>query len=146
MTYTTAPAHTAIADRPLAVAGQFLDALLARDFRAVGSCLEPGVRMRALVPRGLLERDGPDAVAGQLRTWFATDERLEVIDATVGQIGPRVYLRWRLRLVSPEPDGQARELEQHAFVTVARRIAVMDLLCCGFFTASAHTASEGTHP
>jgi hypothetical protein len=68
-----------------------------------------------------------------------------VIDATVGQVGPRMYLRWRLRLLSPEPGGTARELEQHAFVTVARRIAVMDLLCCGFFTASAPTAPEGTH-
>jgi hypothetical protein len=145
MTSTTAPDHATIADGPLAVAGQFLDALLARDFRAVTCCLEPDVRMRALVPRGLLERDGPDQVAGQLRTWFATDERLEVIDATVGQVGPRIYLRWRLRLLSPEPGGPARELEQHAFVTVARRIAVMDLLCCGFFTASAPTAEEGTH-
>jgi hypothetical protein len=145
MTYTTAPAHTAIADGPLAVAGQFLDALLARDFRAVGSCLEPDVHLRALVPRGLLERDGPDAVAGQLRTWFATDERLELIDATVGQIGPRLYLRWRLRLLSPAPGGPAREVEQHAFVTVRQRIAVMDLLCCGFFTASAPTAQEGTY-
>lgn len=146
MTLTTTPEHATIVDGPLAVAGQFLDALLARDFRALARCLEPDVRMRALVPRGLLERDGPAEVAGQLRTWFATDERLEVIDATVGQVGPRIYLRWRLRLITAEPGGPARELEQHAFVTVARRIAVMDLLCCGFFTAPAPTASEGTHP
>lgn len=107
-----------------------LAALTGRDFPALGDCLAPDVRFRATLPPRMLDLTGRDATLEHFRTWFGGDDALEVLDTAVGGIGPKVYLRWRLRLTAP--DGAAREVEQHVFATGGERFEALDLLCSGF--------------
>ncbi|HEV7203452.1 MAG TPA: hypothetical protein VGN18_02515 [Jatrophihabitans sp.] len=112
------------------VAGLLLDALTRRDFDALLDCLDPGVRFRALVPPGAFELTTATETVARFRRWFDGPDAFEVVDASVGRIGAKTYLRWQLRL---EPaDGPARIVEQHAYTTGAERIETLDLLCSGF--------------
>lgn len=112
-----------------AVAGLFVDSLGRRDFGAMAGCLAPGVVLRGLTPRQQIEVVGPDEVVARFDRWFAGPERFEVLDATIGELGPRLYLRWRVAMTSP---ASTRIVEQHLFATVAGRIVRLDLLCSGF--------------
>lgn len=125
---------TSLTDRTHAwpVAGLLLDALTRRDFDAVQACLDERVRFRALVPSGAFELDGAASTAAKFGTWFGGDDEFEVVDAAIGQLGGRMYARWRVRMwPSGRPD-HARTAEQHVFTTGTDRIATLDLLCSGF--------------
>ena len=70
----------------------------------------------------------------EFRLWFASEaEAFEMLDATVGEIGPRLYLRWRVRMtpLAPAP-GDARIVEQHAFAIGGEQLETLSLLCSGF--------------
>jgi hypothetical protein len=116
------------------VAGSFLEGLTARDFEHLAGTLDPGVRLRALLPGGPGEWHGREAAAAVLRSWFGAAERFDVVDATVGEVAGRLQLVWRIRL-RPAPfdlgDGW-HLIEQHAFVDAADRITGVDLVCSGF--------------
>ena len=125
---------TSLPTRPHAwpVAGLLLDALTRRDFDALQACLDEGVRFRALVPPGPFQLDGAADTAARFGAWFGGDDHFEVADAAVGQLGARMYARWRVRMwPSGRPD-QARVAEQHVFTTGNDRILTLDLLCSGF--------------
>jgi limonene-1,2-epoxide hydrolase len=112
------------------LAGRFLDTLLRRDFDALQSCLSATVRCQVLEPSGAWSVTGAVDTAAAIRAWFGAAELFEVHDAAIGQVGSRVYLRWRIA------QGAARAsateiVEQHAFVTIENRIAAMDLLSSG---------------
>jgi ketosteroid isomerase-like protein len=128
----TTPTATrdSVTDPHWTVAGRFLDCLASRDFDGVADCLDPMVRFRALIPPAQLEIDGPAGTAEKFRDWFGHWETFEVLDAEVGQIGPRLVLRWRLRTQSG--GDPARVVEQHAFLTVDDRVVNFDLMCSGF--------------
>lgn len=112
------------------VAGRLLDALTRRDFASLGSCLEPDVRFRALVPPGPFELGTAAAVEAKFAGWFGGEDRFEVVDATASRIGTKVYLRWRIRMTPAE--GPSREAEQHLYLSGEDRVAAIDLLCSGF--------------
>jgi hypothetical protein len=112
----------------------FIEALARRDFAALGDCLEPGVRLRALLPAGPAEMTGREEVAGWFRSLFGGPEDLQLADATVGEVGPRLYLRWRASLTAPGPSGPRHLVEQHVFAASGERISALDLLCSGFVT------------
>lgn len=114
------------------VVGLLLDALTRRDFDAFGACLAPDVRFRALVPRGPFELDSAAETSAKFRTWFGGDDLFEVVDASVGQLGTRLYARWRIRMFPPGKPEEARLAEQHIFTTGTERIESVDLLCSGF--------------
>jgi hypothetical protein len=118
----------------LSVGGLLIEALARQDFTALAGCLDPNVRMRALLPRGAIEVVGSDQVAGCLRSLFGGPDGLEVADGSVGGIGPRLYLRWRVSLTPAGTSGRRRQVEQHVFATTATsgQISVLDLLCSGF--------------
>ena len=113
-------------------AGLFLEALASRDFVALASCLHPELRFRALVPPGPFETTGAELALTRFRTWFAGDDAFEVVDASIGQVGTRIYLRWRVRMRSAAAPGAVRLVEQHAFASAGDRIETLDLLCSGF--------------
>ena len=113
-------------------AGRFLEALALRDFAALASCLHPDLRFRALVPPGPFETAGAEQALSRFRTWFAGDDAFEVVDASIGQVGSRIYLRWRVRMRSASDPGSVRLVEQHAFASAGDRIESLDLLCSGF--------------
>jgi SnoaL-like domain len=115
----------------LSVGGLFIEALARRDFAAMADCLGPSVRLRALLPPGPVELAGREEVTGWFRSLFGGPEGLELADATVGEVGPRLYLRWRVSLTVPEASGPSRLVEQHVFADGGERIGALDLLCSG---------------
>lgn len=117
------------------ISGRLLDALSRRDFPAFERCLADTVRLRALVPPGPFELSGPVAVADKFHTWFGGEEEFELVEASASEIGTKQYLRWRIRLTSPE-SGQSRTAEQHVYTTGRDRIETIDLLCSGFQAAN----------
>ena len=116
------------------VGGTFLEGLGARDFGRLAASLAPDVRMRALLPPGPMEWAGSEEVAETFRSWFGEASDFELIDATVGEVGGRLHLSWRLR-VRPAPFGIGdgwHVIEQQAYADAGAAIDSLDLLCSGF--------------
>lgn len=114
------------------VVGLLLDALTRRDFAAFGACLADDVRFRALVPPGPFELGTAAETEARFRRWFDGEDAFEVVDASVGQLGGRLYARWRIRMQPPGRPEAARIVEQHIFTTGNERVETLDLLCSGF--------------
>ena len=113
-----------------AVGYRVLRALVARDFRALASCLDEHVRFRALLPPGLREVNGAVETANCFRDWFGAADRLELLGGGVEPVAQRARLSWRMRVHEP---ARRRLIEQQAFATVRDdRIVALDLLCSGF--------------
>lgn len=116
------------------VGGIFLEALANRDFNRLATTLAPNIHFRALLPPGPMECQGADAVTDAFRSWFAEPTEFEVVDATVGEVGHRLHLSWRLR-VRPAPFGIGagwHVIEQQAYADAGEVIDAIDLLCSGF--------------
>lgn len=115
------------------VAGLLLEALAARDFDQMADCFEPAATMRALLPPGLTECEGAEQIVDNLRGWFGGAEEFEVLDGTVGEVGGRLHVAWRLRLrPTPWGDDAWHVIEQQAYLRAGERIDAIDLLCSGF--------------
>lgn len=116
------------------VGGVFLEALTTRDYDQMASTLSAGVRFRAMLPPGPMDWSGAEEVAGVFASWFGDAEDFELLDATVGEVGGRLHLSWRLR-VRPAPfdigDGW-HVIEQQAYADATETIEALDLLCSGF--------------
>lgn len=116
------------------VGGIFLEALANRDFDRLAATLGSNIRFRALLPPGPMEWQGPEAVAGAFRSWFGEPDEFELVDATVGEVGGRLHLTWRLR-VRPAPFGIGEGwhvIEQQAYADATGTIEALDILCSGF--------------
>jgi hypothetical protein len=122
--------------------GIFLEALASRDFVGMAATLGANVRFRALLPPGPMQWQGHSQVAEVFRSWFRDADDLELADATVGGIGGRLHLSWRIR-VRPAPFGIGEGwhvIERHGYAADAgAAIETLDLLCCGFHTEGART-------
>jgi hypothetical protein len=79
---------------------------------------------------------GPEDVVARFRRWFGGPDTLEIVDATVGDVGPKLYLRWRVAMTPVSRSEPPRLLEQHVYATIDERIVGLDLLCSGFVAAS----------
>jgi hypothetical protein len=116
------------------VGGVFLEALTARDYQQMASTFSGDVRFRAMLPPGPMDWNGADEVAAVFTSWFGGAEDFELIDASVGEVGGRLHLSWRLR-VRPAPFGIGdgwHVIEQQAYADAAETIDTLDLLCSGF--------------
>ncbi len=115
------------------VGGLFLEALAQRDFDQMAECFEPEATMRAILPYGPDEFQGPARIVDAFRLWFGGAQCFEVVDGTVGDVGDRLHVSWRLRL-NPPPTGDEvwHVIEQQAYLRAGERIDVLDLLCSGF--------------
>jgi hypothetical protein len=132
---TTAHDNSASSAVPqFALAGVFLDALAAQDFSRIGQALAEGARLRALVPRGLVERTGAEVIAAQFDSWFGNTRGFELVEATVGEVGDRLHLRWRVRVQAERLGPGWFTVEQQAYADTGDggRIARLDLLCTGY--------------
>ena len=115
------------------VGGLFLEALAQRDFAHMSECFDPAATMRALLPNGPAEFQGAAQIAENFQCWFGNAEAFEVLDGTVGEVGNRLHLAWRLRLrPTPWGDDDWHIIEQQAYVQADERIDAIDLLCSGF--------------
>jgi len=84
------------------------------------SCLRPDVRFRALVPPGPIDLTGAAETVSRFEQWFGGEDDFEILDASVGQVGTRLYLRWRVRMSSAGDPSSGRLVEQHAFTSRER--------------------------
>jgi len=116
------------------VGGVFLEALANRDYELMARTLRPDVRFRAMLPPGPMDWEGPTDVADVFRSWFGAADDFEVVDASVGEVGGRLHLSWRLR-VRPAPFGIGdgwHVIEQQVYADAGDTIRSLDLLCSGF--------------
>jgi hypothetical protein len=126
---TELPEPSRATDPHRQVAAGFLEALTSREFDRLADYLDDEIRFRALLPPMELELIGPDAVIDKFRQWFGSRPEFAVLDTEIGQVGPRLSMRWRVRV---RDEGGEQVVEQHAFLTVVERIVILDLLCSGF--------------
>jgi ketosteroid isomerase-like protein len=81
------------------VAGEFVEAILARDLSRARGLLHPDIDFRAMTPKRIWEADGPAGVEEVLRAWFEHPERdVERVDPTdQTSIEDTFRVGWRVR-------------------------------------------------
>jgi len=124
---TTPSGHGATTAPPRpALAGAFLQSLADQDFAALGGALAADARLR--------EWNGGEEIAGQFARWFGDTEDFELVEATLGEVGGRLQLRWRLRLRAERLGAGWFTVEQQAYGDAGEdgRIARLDLVCTGY--------------
>jgi len=123
-----------------APAGSFVEGLAAQDFAQLGGALAAGACLRALLPSGLREWTGAEAIADRFAYWFGDTEDFELVEATVGEVGGRLHLHWRLRLRAERLGSGWFTVEQQAYADTddGGRIARLDLLCTGYRPEGGH--------
>ncbi|MGH3301356.1 MAG: nuclear transport factor 2 family protein [Streptosporangiaceae bacterium] len=132
---TTAHNHSAATAVPqFTLAGSFLEGLAAQDFARLGEALSADALLRALLPGGPREWTGCEVIADQFARWFGDTEDFELLEATVGEVGGRLHVHWRLRLQAERLGTGWFTVEQQAYADTADdgRIARLDLLCTGY--------------
>jgi hypothetical protein len=108
----------------------FLEALLNRDFDAMGAHLHPRVRLRVLQPGGAIVRVGAGQVVARWVEWFGGWDGLTVVDYAASPVASRLRMAYHLDVTA---DADRREVAHQLLVDVAdERIAAIDLLCSGF--------------
>jgi hypothetical protein len=117
-----------------AAAGVFLERLATFDFSRLADALEADVTLRALLPRKYREWEGRDAVCEGFTGMLGGLDEYTVLDATVGLIGTRLQLAWRLRVRGGRLGPEAFVVEQQAYADTGPtgRIQSMSLVCSGF--------------
>src|SRR3954462_14964903 len=132
---TTSTAPLARSDVPLfSVAGTFLESLATQDFPRLAATLAEDAVLTALVPSGLKQWLGPEEIGARFRFWFGEVSEFELIDAVVGEVGPRLHLRWRVSVSADRVDGGWFVVEQQGYADPGPdgRLAALSLLCSGF--------------
>ena len=106
-------------------------ALAERDFPQLAGTLTPDVRMRALIPPGLVEVSGAEAAAAKFSTWFGNAEAFELVRSGSDTVADRQHVFYRLRV---KKTGDIPKLvEQHLLCALeGDRISSLDLVCTGF--------------
>jgi hypothetical protein len=137
---TTADNHSTAAAPQFALARSFLEGLAAQDFTKLSGALAPGVRLRALLPQGLMEWTGAEVIACRFARWFGDTEDFELLEATVGEVGGRLHLHGRLRLRAERLGAGWFTVEQQVYADTdeSGRIARLDLLCTGYRPEGGH--------
>jgi hypothetical protein len=106
-------------------------ALAERDFARLEGTFGPDVRMRALIPPGLVELTGPESAAARFASWFGESDELELVQSGSDQVGDRLHVFYRLRV--KRPGDPWKTVEQHLFCALDNgRVTALDLLCSGF--------------
>src|SRR5919205_3225120 len=80
---------------------RLIAALAQRDFSALADRLTPDVRMRALIPPGVVELSGAELAAAKFASWFGDAEELELILSGSDAFADRLHVFYRLRVTKP---------------------------------------------
>ena len=109
----------------------FVAALAERDFPRLADTLTSEVRMRALIPPGLVEVSGAEAATAKFESWFGDAEELRLIRAGSNAVADRLHVFYRLRV---KRAGDVPKLVgQHLLCALENdRISGLDLVCTGF--------------
>src|SRR5258706_9293533 len=118
------------ADLALATSHKFLELLGARDFERLVASLASDAHARFLLPHGLEEYDGRDAIVARIRSWFGSASVFELAASTEDEFGMRHRISWRFNVVR---DGSRQVIEQLVYLDLGSQgIERIDLLCSGF--------------
>lgn len=124
---------------PAAMAGQFLELLAARDFDRLAGTLSSDAHARFLLPHGLEEYAGGDAIVRRIESWFGSASVFDLTSSSEETVGPRHRLSWRFSVVR---DGARQVIEQLVYLDLGPQgIERIDLLCSGFQTQAGPSAS-----
>jgi TusA-related sulfurtransferase len=112
---------------------KFLELLAARDFERLAATLASDAHARLLLPYGLEEDEGRDAIVRRIESWFGSASVFDLTSSTEEAVGLRHRLSWRFSVVR---DGGSREvIEQLVYLDLGPHgIEQIDLLCSGFQT------------
>ncbi|HEV2032945.1 MAG TPA: sulfurtransferase TusA family protein [Candidatus Dormibacteraeota bacterium] len=110
---------------------KFLQLLAARDFQGLAATLASDAHARLLLPYGLEEDAGRDAIVHRIESWFASASVFDLTSSSDEAVGLRQRLSWRFSVVR---DGGSREvIEQLVYLDLGPHgIEQIDLLCSGF--------------
>lgn len=133
---TTAPTGTSTpVDVPrFTVAGAFLEALAEQDFAGIAATVSSTAGLRALLPSGLKEWSGREQIGAAFARWFGDTEQFQLLEAVIGDVGPRLHLHWRLRLRAARLGDGWFVVEQQVYADTDRHglISQIRLLCSGY--------------
>ena len=110
---------------------RFVELLADRDFASLTDTLAIDAHARFLLPHGLEEYAGRDAIVARFKSWFGPASTFELTASSEDAVGPRHRLLWRFSVVR---DGSAREvIEQLVYLDLGPGgFERIDLLCSGF--------------
>ena len=116
------------------VAGAFLEGLAAQDFSRIAATLDDDAHLTALVPSGFKQWQGAEQIGATFRRWFGDVDDFDLVDASVGEVGQRLHLRWRARVQAARLGVGWFVVEQQVYADTGAdgRIAELFLLCSGF--------------
>ena len=115
-------------DHPTAAA--VATAIADRDPRRLAAALTETVRLRALLPGGLVESHGRDDVAAFLFSPFSDFDTVTVLGSLGEDVADRLLLHYRLGLGLAETRWMCTQTA--VCKVVDGHLAVIDLLCSGF--------------
>src|SRR3989475_7645395 len=110
---------------------KFVELLASRDFERMTAAMASDAHARFLLPHGLEEYSGRDAIVGRIKSWFGSASVFDLTSSSEEPVGRRQRLNWRFSVVR---DGRSREvIEQLAYLDLGPDgIQRIDLLCSGF--------------
>src|SRR5260370_34336307 len=79
-------------------ARKFLELLAARDFKRLAASLASDAHARFLLPHGLEEYDGQEAIVARIRSWFGSASVFDLTSSTEDEGGLRHRISWRFRV------------------------------------------------
>jgi TusA-related sulfurtransferase len=136
---------------PQAVGESYVEALTARDFKALEQLFQPGVHFQGLVPSGLRNGATASEAVGWLQRWFGDKDTIDILQSGIEMVQDVLSLHYRLRVHDRYSGWQV--IEQNAYAVLEDgKIAVMRLVCSGFQTirindrAKANDVSKAAEP
>jgi hypothetical protein len=122
------------------MADVLLGRLAAGAFADLATLCEPDVTFRALLPDGCYEWHGPDSVVAAFLRWFGNVDEYALVQAHVGNLGPRLHLRWRARVHGGSYGDATYVAEQHVYADPGPtgRVQALSMLCSGFAEERGH--------
>jgi hypothetical protein len=116
--------------QPDPIAASIAAAVACRDGGWLAAALTDTVRLRALLPGGLVESHGRDAVVARFAGWFADFDTVELVSAAGEPVADRLLVHYRLGL----RQGPTRWTCTQTLIckTAGELLATVDLLCSGF--------------
>ena len=109
---------------------RFLDALENRDYDALGTCFAADGKLRGIVPTGLREALGREAIVERFRIWTEDIAEYEIAESDAAPFADLLRLRWAVKGVDPEMGLNVYEQTAYAQV-VDGEIVRMRLACSG---------------
>jgi TusA-related sulfurtransferase len=119
---------------------EFVKLLAARDFDRLAGTLAEDAQGRLLLPYGLEEPTGRDAIVAHFKRWFGSASRFELTSSDEEVVGSRHRITWRFNV---EREGRREVIEQLVYIELGPQgIRKIDLLCSGFQQDTANAVKQ----